>query len=132
MASHPGAWLAQTRLNVTQTILSGIELFTLPDIKDVDLNAVDPLEQTVYVHFFAGGFSFWVAAVEWETGVFTGYSRNPLMGQNGSWTVCTHEVLRGIRFPIKVNGEIVRIPLERDNRFRPKKLREALNADIVG
>jgi len=132
MAPHPGAWLTQTRLNVTQTILSGIELFTLPDIKNVDLTVGDPLEQTVFVHFFAGGFSFWAAAVDWETGIFTGYSRNRLLGPNGSWTTCTHEVLRGIRLPIKVNGEIVRIPLERDTRFRAKKLREALNAEIVG
>ena len=132
MSPHPGAWLAQTRLNATQTILSGIELFTLPDIKDVDLNAVDPLKQTVYVHFFTGRFSFWAVAVDWEIGIFTGYSRNRLLGPNGSWTTCTHEALRGMRLPIKVNGEIVRIPLERDTRFRPKALRVALRADIVG
>jgi len=132
MAPHPGAWLVQTRLNVTQTILSGIELFTLPDIKDVDLNAGDPLEQMVYVHFFAGGFSFWAAAVDWENGIFTGFARNRLLGPTETWSTCTHEVLRGIRLPIKVNGEIVRIPLERDTRFRLKKLREAIQADIVG
>ena len=80
MAEHPGYWLTQTRLNATQTILSGLELFTLPDIKDVRLEAADPLEQMVYVHFFAGGFSFWAAAVEWKTGIFTGYSRNRLLG----------------------------------------------------
>jgi len=129
---HPGAWLAQTRLNAAQNILSGIELFTLPDIKDVDLSAGDPLEHLVFVHFFAGGFSFWAAAVEWKTAVFTGYSRNRLLGPTGIWGKLEHEVLKGIRLPIKLNGEIVRIPLERDTRFRPKKLREALQADFVG
>jgi hypothetical protein len=132
MAEHPGYWLTQTRLNATQTILSGLDLFTLPDIKDVRLDAADPLEQMVYVHFFAGGFSFWAAAVEWKTGIFTGYSRNRLLGPTETWSTCTHEVLRGIRIPFKVNGEIVRIPLERDTRFRPRMLRDALNLETIG
>jgi hypothetical protein len=132
MAEHPGYWLTQTRLNATQTILSGLDLFTLPDIKDVHLDAQDPLEEMVYVHFFAGGFSFWAAAVEWKTGIFTGYSRNRLLGPTDTWSTCTHEVLRGIRIPFKANGAIVRIPLERDTRFRPRMLRDALNLETIG
>jgi hypothetical protein len=132
MAEHPGYWLTQTRLNATQTILSGLDLYVLPDIKDVDLSIGDPLGQVVYVRFFAGGFSFWAAAVEWKTGIFSGYSRNRLLGPTDDWNTCTHEVLRGIRIPFKVNGEIVRVPLERDTRFRPKTLGDALKLDIIG
>jgi len=132
MAGHPGYWLSQTRLNVTQNILSGIELFTLPEISDVDPNPPDPLEIMVYVHFFAGSYNLWVAAVDWEDGIFLGYSRNLALGPLGFLERCSHEDLRGIRIPLKVGGQMVRLPLERDTHFHPKLLWDALGQDIYG
>ena len=126
MAGHPGYWLSQTRLNVTQNILSGIELFTLPEISDVDQNPPDPMDMMVYVHFFAGSYSLWVAAVDWENGIFLGYSRNLAVGSAGCLERCSHEDLRGMRIPRIVDGRRIVVGLERDTRFNPKPLREAL------
>jgi hypothetical protein len=132
MAGHPGYWLSQTRLNVTQNILSGIELFTLPEISDVDPNPRDPLEIMVYVHFFAGSYNLWVAAVDWEDGIFLGYSRNQAVGPTGCLERSSHEDLRGIRIPMTVDGQIVRLPLERDTHFLPRLLWDALRQDLDG
>ena len=129
MAEHPGYWLAQTRLNAEQTILSATDLFTIPAVEEVHPDPVDLLDQVVYVHFHAGPYSFWAASVGWNTGTFTGYSRNSLTGPVGRWGQCTLEVLCGIRIPVLVEGKILHVRLQRDADFQPQLLRDALRVD---
>lgn len=126
MAEHPGLWLTQVRLNPTQTLLSGRELFTLPEIQELPTD-LGPLEgRMVRVHFFAGGYSFWTFAVDFQTGDLLGYSQNRLQGPIGRWGVLPLHRLLEIRIPIKVDGLMTRLPLERELRFRPQSLSEAL------
>lgn len=126
MPRHPGLWLTQIRLNSSQTLLSGLELFSLPDIRTLPAK-LDPIEnQMARVHFFAGSYSFWGVAVDFETGDFLGYSRNRITGPVGRWGLVPYQRLLGIRIPIKIDGVMTRIPLERDQHFHPKSLEEAL------
>lgn len=129
MPEHPGYWLVQTRLNPEQSILSAMDLFTIPVVEDVDPDPGDPLDQVVYVHFHAGTYSFWAAAVDWSTGTFTGYSRNSLTGPVGRWGQCTLEVLCGIRIPVRVEGQLLKVRLQRDGGFHAQLLRDALRVD---
>ena len=126
MPEHPGLWLAQIRLNPSQTLLSGLELFSLPEIQTLPSN-LGPLEQRmVRVHFFAGNYSFWGAAVDFETGTFLGYSRNYLTGPTGRWGLLPCQRLLDIRIPIKIDGVMTKLRLERDLNFGPQPLSEAL------
>lgn len=126
VAPHPGFWLMQVRLNPTQTLLSGLELFSLPEIKALPSNLGSIEKQIVRVHFYAGSYSFWGMAVDFDTGDFLGYSRNRITGPEGRWGLVPYQRLLGIRIPIKIDGVLTRIPLEREPRFRPKFLSEAL------
>jgi len=127
MAEHPGYWLAQTRLNPDQTILSAVDLFTIPGAEEVDPAPGEPLDKVVYVHFHAGTYSFWAAAVDWSTGTFTGYSRNSLTGPVGRWGQCTLEVLCGIRIPVLGEGKVLHVRLQRDADFHAQLLRDAVS-----
>lgn len=128
MPQHPGFWLTQIRLNPSQTVLSGLELFSLPDIQTLPSN-LGPIEKRIVrVHFFAGSYSFWGAAVDFETGDFLGYSRNRLTSPEGRWGVVPYRRLLDIRIPIKVDGVMTQLRLERDHYFRPQPLIEAIRA----
>lgn len=129
MPEHPGYWLAQTRLNAEQAILGAMDLFIIPEAEEEDPAAKEPMDQVVYVHFHAGPYSFWAAAVDWTTGTFTGYSRNSLTGPVGRWGQCTLEVLCGIRIPVRIEGQLQKVPLQRDPDFQPQLLRDALRVD---
>jgi hypothetical protein len=129
MPEHPGYWLAQTRLNPEQAILGAMDLFIIPEAEEVNLDSGDLLDQAVYVHFHAGTYSFWAAAVDWTTGTFTGYSRNSLTGPVGRWGQCTLEVLCGIRIPVLIEGQLQKVRLQRDAVFQPQQLRDALRVD---
>ncbi len=126
MPQHPGLWLTQVRLNPSQTLLSGLELFSLPEIQTLPSNLGSIEKQLVRVHFYAGSYSFWGMAVDFETGDFLGYSRNRITGPGGRWGVVPYLRLLGIRIPIKIDGVMTQIPLERDQHFRPMSLEEAL------
>jgi len=129
MPEHPGYWLVQTRLNPEQTLLSAMGLFIIPGVEELDPAPVDPMDQIVYAHFHAGSYSFWAAAVDWTTGTFTGYSRNSLTGPVGRWGQCTLEVLCGIRIPVRIEGQLQKVPLQRDPDFQPHLLRDAVRVD---
>lgn len=129
MPQHLGLWLTQIRLNPSQTLLSGLELFSLPDIQAVPANPASIENQIARVHFYAGGYSFWGVAVDFGSGDFLGYSRNRLTGPTGRWGLVPYQRLLGIRIPIKIDGVMTRIPLERDRHFHPMSLKEALRWD---
>ena len=126
MPQHPGFWLTHIRLNPCQTLLSGLELFSLPEIQTLPTNLGSIEKQIVRVHFFAGSYSFWGAAIDFETGDFLGYSRNRLTGPEGRWGVVPYRRLLDIRIPIKVDGVMTQMRLERDHYFRPQPLAEAV------
>lgn len=126
MPQHPGFWLTQIRLNPSQTLLSGLELFSLPEIQTLPTILGSIEKQIVRVHFFAGSYSFWAAAIDFETGDFLGYSRNRLTGPVGRWGVIPFRRLLDIRIPIKVDGAMTQLRLERDHYFRPQPLVEAI------
>jgi hypothetical protein len=126
MPPHSGLWLTQIRLNSSQTLLSGRELFSLPEIKALPSNPGSIEKQLVRVHFYAGSYSFWGVAVDFETGDFLGYSRNRITDPEGRWGLVPYQRLLGIRIPIKIDGVMTRIPLERDQHFHPMSLEEAL------
>jgi hypothetical protein len=126
MPQHPGLWLMQVRLNPSQTLLSGLELFSLPEIKALPSNLGSIEKQLVRVHFYAGSYSFWGVAVDFETGDFLGYSRNRITGPEGRWGLVSYQRLLGIRISLKIDGVMTQIPLERESHFTPQFLSEAL------
>jgi hypothetical protein len=124
MPAHPGFWLTQIRLNPEQTVLCGLELFSLPEIQLLPTD-LGPLEQRIMrVHFYAGSYSFWGAAIDFETGDFLGYSQNRLQGPIGRWGLVPLQRLLDIRISIKIDGVMTRLRLERDVHFHPQPLSE--------
>ena len=126
MSQHPGLWLTQIRLNPGQSLFSTRELVSVPDIHSIapDLGPDD--DPTVWMHLFAGCYSFWGGAVDFETGEFLGYVRDRSIASTGRWGLIPYSYLVGIRVPIKIEGVMTRIPLEREERFHPQALSEAL------
>lgn len=129
---HPGYWLTQIRINPSQALLSGLELFILPDVDEINVAPADSMDQVVFAHFFAGTYNFWAAGVDWSSGIFIGYSLNRISGPVGRWGRVSEETLRHIRICMKVDGEIRQIPLSRSTHFHPQSLREALQSEIYG
>jgi hypothetical protein len=44
----------------------------------------DPFGQAVHVHYFVGGFDWWITEADWETGMAFGIVRSP-MCPDGEW-----------------------------------------------
>lgn len=126
MPQHPGLWLTQIRLNPSQTLLSDLDLFRLPDIANLPGGSGAIESQVVHLHFFAGGYSFFAAAADYQCGDFFGFSRDRSLDPEGRWAVISYTRLLGIRIPLKVDGTDVLLPLERDRYFHSIQLRNAL------
>ena len=112
LAPHPGYWLSQKRLNVTQKVVSAFDLFLMPETSELDPKPPEPFVVMVHMHFHDDDYHHFAASVCWETGEFWGYSMNLLTGwDRGRWGLVSHERFLG---------------LTREEDFRPKPLLEAL------
>ncbi len=80
----------------------------------------------VHLHLFAGAYSFWAAAADYQSGDFIGFSRDHASDPGGRWGVVPYMRLLDIRVSIKIDGAMALIPLERDRHFQSMSLWKAL------
>lgn len=62
----------KTKLNWTQTLITGRELAKIPALKTQDGKGMDAI---VYVHYFHAGYDFWATEFDIHTGEFFGMGR---------------------------------------------------------
>jgi len=117
MPAHPGVWLLDRRINVTQKVVSAFDLFLMPETSELDPHPPEPFVVMVHMHFHDdGGYHHFAASVCWETGEFYGYSMHLFTGwDRGRWGLVSHERSWG---------------KTREENFKPKHLLEALRVVI--